>query len=66
MTICLNTVLPQNSSVTLNGYFVTVIDGDNQYRYDTEYTLQSDKEMFTSNDYIKITKNGDSLIVNVL
>lgn len=66
MTVCLNTILPQNSSVTMNGYFVTVIDGDSQYKYNTEYTLESEKEMFTSNDYIKITKNGDSLVVNAL
>ena len=66
MTICLNTVLPQNSSVTIDRYFVTVIDGDHQSRYNTEYTLESDKDVYTGNDYVRITKNVDSLIVESL
>ena len=66
MTICLQTVLPQNSSVMMDGYFVTMIDGENQYRYNTEYILESDSDVYTSNDYIRITKNGDSLIVESL
>ena len=66
MTICLQTVLPQNSSVMMDGYFVTMIDGENQYRYNTEYVLESDSDVYTSNDYIRITKNGDFLIVESL
>ena len=66
MTICLNTILPQNSSVMMDSYFVTIINDDNQYRYNTEYTLESDREVYTNNDYIRMTKNGDSLIVSIL
>ena len=66
MTICLQTVLPQNSSVMMGGYFITIIDNDNQYRYNTEYTLESDRDVYTSNDYVRITKNDDSLIVESL
>ena len=66
MTICLQTVLPLNSSVMMEGYFVTVIENDNQYRYNTEYILESDNGAYTSNDYVRITKNGDSLIVESL
>ena len=66
MTICLQTVLPQNSSVMIGGYFVTIIDNDNQYRYNTEYTLESDRDVYTSNDYVRITKNNDSLTVESL
>ena len=66
MTICLNTILPQNSSVMKDGYFVTIVSDENQYRYNTEYTLESEREVYTSNDYLRITKNSDSLIVNVL
>ena len=66
MTVCLQTVLPQNSSVMMDGYFITMIEGDSQYRYDTEYTMESDKNVYTGNDYIRLTKNGDSLIVESL
>ena len=66
MTVCLNTVLPQNSSVMMGGYFVTIMDGEDQYRYNTEYTLESDRDVYTGNDYIRIVKNGDSLIVESL
>ena len=66
MTICLQTVLPQDSSVVMDGYFVTIIDDDNEYRYNTEYVLESDKGVYTGNDYIRITKNNDSLIVESL
>ena len=66
MTICLNTILPQNSSVMMDSYFVTIISDDNQYRYNTEYTLESDREVYTNNEYIRMTKNGDSLIVSIL
>ena len=66
MTLCLDTVLPQNSSVVLDGFLVTIVDGEDRYRYFTDYTLKSDKSAYTSNDYIKVTKNGDSLIVESL
>ena len=66
MTICLNTVLPQNSSVMMEGYFVTIVNDEDQYRYNTEYTMRSEKEVYTSNDYIRITKNVDSLIIETL
>ncbi len=66
MTICLNTVLPQTSSVIIDSYFVTIIDGENQYRYNTEYTIESDKGAYTGNDYVKITKDNDALIVESL
>ena len=66
MTICLNTVLPQNSSVMMDGYFVTIVNDEDQYRYNTEYTMRSEKEVYTSNDYIRITKNVDSLIIETL
>ena len=66
MTICLNTVLPQTSSVIIDSYFVTIIDGENQYRYNTEYTIESDKGVYTGNDYVKITKDNDALIVESL
>ena len=66
MTIYLQTVLPQNSSVMMGGYFVTIIDNDNQYRYNTEYTLESDRDVYTSNDYVRVTKDGDSLIIESL
>ena len=66
MTICLQTVLPQNSSVMMEGYFVTIIDGDSQFRYNTEYTLESDKDLYKNNDYVRVTKDGDSLIIESL
>ena len=66
MTICLQTVLPQNSSVMMGGYFVTIIDNDNRYRHNTEYTLESDRDVYTSNDYVRVTKDGDSLIIESL
>ena len=66
MTIYLQTVLPRNSSVMMGGYFVTIIDNDNRYRHNTEYTLESDRDVYTSNDYVRITKNNDSLIVESL
>ena len=66
MMICLSTVLPQNSSIKIDRYFVTIIIGEDQYRYNTEYTLASEKESYTGNDYIRITKNDDSLIVEPL
>ena len=66
MTICLNTVLPQNSSVMMDGYFVTIICDESEYRYNTEYTMESDRDHYTSNDYIRITKNTDSIVVEIL
>ena len=66
MTICLNTVLPQDCSVVMDGYFVTMIDGDNEYRYNTEYIMHSDSGFYSANEYIRITKNGDSLIIESL
>ena len=66
MTICLNTVLPQDCSVVMDGYFVMMIDGDNEYRYNTEYIMHSDSGSYSANEYIRITKNGDSLIIESL
>ena len=66
MTVFLNSVLPQNSSVMMKDSFLTIIDGERQYRYNTEYVLDADKELYTGNDYVRIAKNGDSLSIRSL
>ena len=66
MTICLGTVLPQNSSVTMDGYFITIADGENKYRYNTEYPMQSDCDVYTGNDYIRMTKQGSTITIGSL
>ena len=66
MTLCLGSVLPQHSSVSVDGYLVTISDGENDHIYNTEYTIESDKDVYTGNDYVRILKNGDSLIVESL
>ena len=66
MTICLNTVLPQDCSVIMDGYFVIIIDGENEYRYNTGYIIDPDRGSYSGNDYVRITKNGDSLMIESL
>lgn len=62
MTLCLCSVLPQHSSVSVDGYLVTISDGENDHIYNTEYRIINDKGFYSSNDYVRITK-GDSVIM---
>ena len=66
MTICLQTVLPQNTSLMMDGYFITITDGEKQYRYNTEYPMESDRDTYTSNDYIRVTKQGSTITIGSL
>ena len=61
MVMCLNSVLPQQSSVIIDGYLVTIIDGENQYTYCTEHPIRSDRSDYNSNDYVRLSKD-DSFI----
>ena len=61
MVMCLNSVLPPQSSVIVDGYLVTVIDGKNQYTYKTEHQIVSDRSDYNSNDYVRFSKNGPSI-----
>ena len=66
MVICLNTVLPHSSSVVMKGYFITILDGDRQYRYDCDHTLVSDQDVYDSNDYVRMTKGDGCIFVEML
>ena len=66
MTFCLRTVLPQNSSVSMDGYFITIIDGEKTYTYNTDCIIESDKDIYTSNDYVRLTKDNGTITVTML
>ena len=66
MIVCLNTVLPQQSSISMDGYLVTVIDGENMYTYNTEHPVISDRDRYNGNDYVRITKNGIFISITAL
>ena len=66
MIVCLNTVLPQQSSISMDGYLVTVIDGENMYTYNTEHPVISDRDRYNGNDYVRITKNGLFISITAL
>ena len=66
MTFFLRTVLPQNSSVSMDGYFITIIDGEKTYTYNTDCIIESDKDIYTSNDYVRLTKDNGTITVTML
>ena len=63
MVISLNSILPNDSSVSMDGYFVTVTDGEEGYRYDTRYQLFPDSGIYGTNDILRFTKDGGTVMV---
>ena len=66
MALSLNTVLPSDSYIVMDGHFVTVFDGENQYRYDTVHELVPDRDSYGTDDILRFTRNGDSVVIETL
>ena len=66
MIICLNTVLPQGSSVSIDGYLITMIDGEDGYTFNTEHPVISDRGVYSGNDYVRFTKNSSCVMMEAL
>lgn len=66
MVLFLSTILPPDCSVSMEGYFVTISDGDDSYRYDTGCILISDKDNYDRNDCIRLTKDDGAVIIETL
>ena len=66
MALSLNTVLPGDSYIVMDGHFVTVFDGENQYRYDTVHELVPDRDSYGTDDILRLTRNGDSVVIETL
>ena len=66
MALALNTVLPKDSCIVMDGYFVTVFDGDNQYRYDTVHELVSDRDSYGTDDIVRFTRNGNIVMIETI
>lgn len=66
LIINLNSLLPLNCTVNLHRFFVTVSDGECQYRYHIEYILFSDKSEYNGNDCIRMTKELPYVYVSLL
>ena len=61
MVVCLNTVLPKDSYMTVDGHFVTVHSSDSEYRYDTVHELLSDRDSYGVDDILRFTRNGGAV-----
>ena len=66
MVVCLNTVLPKDSFMTMEGYFVTVHSNDTEYRYDTVHELTPDRNSYGTDDIVRFTRNGDAVMIEAL
>ena len=66
MVICLNTILPLNSSISMDGHLVTIMNDDQEFLGGTEVMMISDKEYYDGNDYVRITKGDSTIIIESL
>ena len=66
MVIPLNSLIPTNSYVTLDGYFVTIYGDDAEHRYDTRCQLISDSDHYNSNDILRFTRDDGKVMIENL
>ena len=66
MVMCLNSIIPPQSSIIVDGYLVTVIDGEKQYTHCTEHPINSDRSDYNSNDYVRFSKNDSFIMIESL
>ena len=66
MILFLSTILPPDCSVSMDGHFVTVYDGDTSYRCDTRCQIISDRDSYGRNDCLRFTKDDRTVIIESL
>ncbi len=66
MIISLNSLIPSDSYVTMDGYLVTICDGDEEHRYDTRYQLVSDSDHYDANDILRFTRDDGRIVIENL
>ena len=66
MVICLNTILPLNSSISMDGHLVTIMNDGEKFLGGTEVVMVSDKEYYSGNDYVRMTKGDSTIIIESL
>ena len=66
MVISLSSLIPSDSYVSLDGYFVTIYDDDTEHRYDTRYQLVSDSDHYDANDILRFTRDDGKIMIENL
>jgi hypothetical protein len=66
-TVALNIMLPEGgSSLTFDGRMMKVYGERGEWDYVLRNETDADKEVYTGNDLIQLTKSGDVLIIRTL
>ena len=66
MVIPLNSVLPHNSSISMEGHLVRMHNGEQTCTSGTAVELDPDKESYCGNDIVRITKGESKVIIEAL
>ena len=66
LVISLNSLIPSDSYVTMDGYLVTIYDDGSEHRYDTRYQLVSDSDHYDANDILRFTRDDGKIMIENL
>lgn len=66
LVISLSSLLPADSYVTMDGYFVTIYDDDAEHRYDTRYQMVADSDHYNANDILRFTRDDSKVMIENL
>ena len=66
MIIPLNSVLPHDTSVSMDHHLVTMINGEQTCIGGTDVILESDMESYSGNDYLRFTKGDNKVMIESL
>ena len=66
MTLSLNSILPHNSSISMDGHMVRVSSGEQTCTFGTAVELESDKEFYSSNDIVRMMKGESKVVIETL
>ena len=66
LVISLNSLIPSDSYVTMDGYLVTIYDGDTEHKYDTRYQMMADSDHYDANDILRFTRDEGKIMIENL
>ena len=66
MVLSMDSVLPGGTTVSMSGFIVTISDDDAEYISDTRYRMVPDRDGYGTNDILRFTKAGDTVMIETV
>ncbi len=66
MTVTMKDLLPNGSELRFRGNVIILTDGDREFISQTSHSIECDKDGYSHNDVVSLTKMNNTVVISVI